>query len=340
VEPKPQEFDYLAVGGGLQTALLVLAIRDRRPAARIAVIERNEFLGGNHTWCFHETDLDADATRWIEPLVCHRWPGYDIRFPAFNSGMDRSYSAISSTRLHEVVQAQLEVEGSALHAGAVAHEVRGEGVTLADGRELGARLVIDARGPDANVAPRESGFQKFLGLEVRLENPHDLLRLLLMDACVDQAQGYHFVYALPLAPDRVLVEDTFFNASPHLDREHSRRTLRDWCTARGWRIATVEREEEGVLPMPWTGSLPPSGTGAIRAGYAGGWFHPGTGYSLPVAARLAQAIASHPIDAIRAGGLRPLFIEQQRQSEYCHFLNRLLFRRYPPHMRQYIFSRF
>ena len=43
--------------------------------------------------------------------------------------------------------------------------------------------------------------------------------------------------------------------------------------------------------MPWTGETAPCGPGVLEAGYRGGWFHPGTGYSLPVAARL---VSCHP----------------------------------------------
>lgn len=338
--PGLREYDYVAVGGGLQSALLVLTLRAQRPQARIAVIEQGPRLGGNHTWSFHGSDLDAAAQRWIQPLVVHRWEGYDVRFPEFTSILDRSYMSINTARLHDVVQGQLAVEGSDLFTGCVASGVHSDRVVLEDGRELRAGLVIDARGPDSVERPAECGFQKFLGQELRLTRDHGLQRPILMDACVDQTHGYHFVYALPIAPDRLLVEDTFFNTSPEIHHDQSRRTMQEWCEARGWHMASVEREEEGVLPMPWSGSLPATGTGPIRGGYAGGWFHPGTGFSLPVAARLAQAIASLSIADIRAGGLRPWFIEQQRQSEYCHFLNRLLFRWYPPHMRQHIFARF
>lgn len=49
-------FDYVIAGGGLQAGLLVLALRHREPTATIAVVERADTLGGNHTWSFHEAD--------------------------------------------------------------------------------------------------------------------------------------------------------------------------------------------------------------------------------------------------------------------------------------------
>ena len=50
------DFDYVLVGGGLQSGLLALAIRHHHPDARVALIERERQIGGNHTWSFHLGD--------------------------------------------------------------------------------------------------------------------------------------------------------------------------------------------------------------------------------------------------------------------------------------------
>ena len=92
--------------------------------------------------------------------------------------------------------------------------------------------------------------------------------------------------------------------------------------------------------MPWTFGQSFADGGVLEAGYRGGWFHPGTGYSLPVAARLAEAVAGADLDEIRTRGLPGLRREHDRQSRYCHVLNRFLFQWYPPNMRWHIFARF
>jgi len=65
-------YDYLLVGGGLQNALISLAVLDRRPEARIALIERDARLGGNHIWCFHADDVPDAAGHVLGPLMVHR----------------------------------------------------------------------------------------------------------------------------------------------------------------------------------------------------------------------------------------------------------------------------
>jgi lycopene beta-cyclase len=332
-------FDYALAGGGLQAALLVLAIRDRHPDARIALLERSERLGGNHTWCFHSGDVSAKARGWIQPLVSHSWEGYEVRFPGFERSLDDPYSCILPEQLDAAVEAALLPEGSALYRATEVAELSPTRILSANGQHVEARLVLDARGPGA--LPREgTGFQKFVGLEVELEQPHGLERPLLMDATVDQADGFRFMYVLPLGPRRLLVEDTRFANDATIDSDACRARIHAYCARRDWTIADISREEVGILPMPWTGATPEPRGGVLTAGYRGDWFHPATGYSLPVAARLAQAVADGDPDDIRARGMGAFWREHRRQRNYCQFLNRMLFRWYPPEMRWRVFARF
>ena len=77
---------------------------------------------------------------------------------------------------------------------------------------------------------------------------------MLMDATVEQRDGFRFMYVLPLAADRVLVEDTYFSDGIELDAAASRGAIADYVAARGWTVAAVDREETGVLPLPLRGS--------------------------------------------------------------------------------------
>ena len=74
-------FDYVVAGGGLQAGLLVAALARLQPAAKVAVVERADRLGGNHTWSFHAADVPEGAWPVVAPLVSASWPGYRVRFP-------------------------------------------------------------------------------------------------------------------------------------------------------------------------------------------------------------------------------------------------------------------
>jgi lycopene beta-cyclase len=102
----------------------------------------------------------------------------------------------------------------------------------------------------------------------------------------------------------------------------------------------VLREEIGVLPMPTRG-LPRQKLGSpFDAGYAGGWFHPTTAYSLPIALRVALAVAAVPPGESLSDALAPLAREQRRQFRFGAFLNRLLFGAFAPEDRWNVLARF
>jgi lycopene beta-cyclase len=217
-------------------------------------------------------------------------------------------------------------------------------VELDDGTVLRAAAVIDGRGPRESDA-LELGYQKFLGQELRLAAPHGLTAPVLMDASVAQHDGYRFVYVLPLAPDRLLVEDTFYADGPAFDEARLRRNIADYAAARGWRVLELLREERGVLPIVLSGdprAFWMEAAGVARSGLAAGLFHPTTGYSLPDAVALAARVADLPdlsagplFDAVRLHALR-----RWRARGFFRLLNRMLFRAAEPSLRWKVMQRF
>lgn len=335
-----QRFDFILAGGGLQSGLLALAIRARQPDAKVLIVERGGVLGGNHTWCFHESDVDGADRSWVEPLIEYRWPGYRVRFPDGDRMVEEPYFGLSSRRLHEVVTGALvDGPGCRILLETEITEVEEDRLVTADGHSFTADAVIDARGP-AREVPSDAGFQKFVGHEVELTQPHGLDRPVLMDARVDQEDGYRFFYLLPFGPRTLLVEDTRFSDSARLDREECAREITRYIEEAGWSVVRLVREEDGVLPMPWAGTFEIQSGGPLRAGYRGGWFHPGTGYSFPVAVRLAAFVAGYEPGRLFGPDFSAFAREQRRQTRFAHLLNRLLFRWYPPRYRTSIFERF
>ncbi len=336
------DFDYLLIGGGLQNGLIALALRQLSPSARLAIVERSSRLGGNHTWCFHADDVTDEAARVVEPLLVHRWPGYDVRFPRHTRRLDAPYAAVTSARFDETVRARVEpAPGCAVFSNCEAVEVADSHVTLADGRQLHANVVVDARGPARSwVEAGAAGFQKFVGLEVCVPN-HGVERPVLMDALVDQIDGFRFMYVLPFGPDHLLLEDTRFADGPELDVDDLTGRILDYADHHGFVIDHVVRTEKGVLPLPWSGDvLAPAPGAPLVGGYQGGWFHPVTGYSFPVAMQLAMYIATTPIDEVRGEGLDQLIAHQRRQLGFCHRLNRMLFTWFAPAKRFNVLERF
>ena len=70
-----------------------------------------------------------------------------------------------------------------------------------------------------------------------------------MDATVTQLDGYRFLYVLPLAEDRLLIEDTRYSDGPALDQAELARDIAAYAAQQGWTIVETVREENGVLPI-------------------------------------------------------------------------------------------
>jgi lycopene beta-cyclase len=335
-----ESFDYLLIGGGLQNSLIALAVLARNPSSRVCMVERGPAVGGNHLWCFHGSDLDHAGETLVAPLVIKRWDGYSVRFPGFERRLDSPYSAVSSERVAQrVAQVFADHPRCELILGRTALRVEATSATLDDGRVVDARIVIDARGPEAHSLAHVIGYQKFVGLELSLAAPCALTEPIVMDATVEQQDGFRFVYTLPLSPTRVLVEDTYFADDAELDAPLLRTRALKYARTLGIHEATVIREESGILPLP-SATTPTRASSPWQAGYAGGWFHPTTGYSFPIATRLALHVAATSPETLFDSAFEKLSREHARQQRYACLLNRLLFRAVPPPARRNVLERF
>jgi lycopene beta-cyclase len=331
--------DLLLVGGGLANGLLALRLAQVRPDLDVRIVEGSDRLGGVHTWSFFDADLTAAQQAWIAPLIVHRWPGYSVRFPQVQRRLSTGYRSVTAERFAAVIEAALP---GRVMLNAPAASVSANDVILADGRRLRARVVIDGRGPTA-TPDLALGFQKFVGLEVRLAAPHGLSEPIVMDACVDQAGGYRFIYTLPFDDRTLLIEDTRYTDGAELDRDVFRQGVLDYAAQQGWVIEAILREEDGVLPVALDGDIAahlerygPVALSGLRAGL----FHPTTGYSLPDAVRLADHLAEiiH-VDQV-AYDIRHRARNVWSERGFYRLLNRMLFRAAKPQERYKVLERF
>lgn len=340
---QPGKYDVAILGGGLAGALAALALAQRRPELSILLIEAGERVGGHHVWSFFESDIDP-ADRWlVAPLVCHSWPGHDVIFPRHARTLAGAYHSIRSERLDEVVRATLSPD--ALMCGRKVHTAGPTSVLLDDGQRIDAGAVIDARGC-GDLRKLSCGWQKFVGQELRLTKPHGLARPIVMDATVEQIDGYRFVYVLPMGPDRLFVEDTYYSDSPRLAPKTIAPRIRNYAAGRGWTVAEVLREEQGVLPVAMGGDFEAywrsGGDGIAKIGMRAGLFHPVTGYSLPDAVRSAVRLAAIPSFAgeVLHEQLYGEARAEWRSRRFYRMLCRMLFRAAAPEARWMVLAQF
>ena len=336
------DYDVVFAGGGLASTLAACRLKARRPELRLLIVEAGQRLGGNHTWSCHATDLTAEQNGWMAPFIAHRWPGQMVRFPKFTRTLRAPYQSITAQRLHDAALAQL---GGAVRLNTRIAALDRTSLSLENGERLTAACVIDGRG----AAPSRAlalAFQKFVGLEVRLAAPHGETMPVIMDATVSQTDGYRFVYTLPFSTDTILIEDTYYADGPHLEPDTLRARIEAYAASRGWRIAEILREETGTLPILLGGDIDAfwreSGGGAARIGLRAVLFHPTTGYSLPDAVAMADALADLRVMTSEGADRLIRLCSKQRWQErsFYRMLNRMLFLAAEPDRRYEVLQRF
>ena len=336
-------YDAILVGGGLAASLIALRLAETRPDFSILMIDRRPELAGDHTWSFHETDLTDETTRWIAPLVAKTWERQSIAFPRRRRSLRTGYRSITSASMRAALDATPNIYA---RTGADVIGLDADHVEMAGGERVPAPLVIDARGAEAMGEHFVLAWQKFLGLIVEVEGGHGEAEPTIMDATVPQLDGFRFVYLLPQDEKRILIEDTRYSDGSALDKDAMRQEVHAYAKAKGWRVTDTVHEESGVLPIAlahdagrmWD-AMPRT---AVPVGMRAGLFHAITGYSFPLAVRVAELIATSP--ELKT---EPVFerVEHYARGEakrqwFFRFLNRMLFRGSPPDHRWFIMQRF
>jgi len=159
-----------------------------------------------------------------------------------------------------------------------------------------------------------------------------------MDVREDQARGFEFLYELPFGPDRVLLEYTRFGDEPACDEARAEALINTRLSEAGVNVAERLRTERGCLPMPYSAPARTSDA-AVAGGYAGGWYHAATGYSMPLAVRFADLVARAAPERL-ADELAAAAAADSLRRGFARFLNRLLFCLVTPGDRWKIFRRF
>jgi lycopene beta-cyclase len=318
----------LIAGGGLAGCLAALAMAKQRPEVPLMLVEDSDRFGGNHIWSFLEPEIPEEHRWLIDPLISMSWPGYYVAFPGRSRKLSIPCYGIRSEDLDGLVRDTLRPDQYRLNTRVVA--VRENELGLPGGEAIRADAAIDTRGP-SSLSMLALGWRKFVGREFQFDRPHRVDLPVLVDATVDQVDGFHFFYCLPLSEDRLLVEDTYFSDTPHFDKDKIRGRIEAYLALRGWSGGVAEREESGALPIAlsddvhafWRGS----GARVPKLGVRGGFFHPSTGYSLADA--VATAIQLSEQRDYAGAKLHDLFESEVgqlwRKREFYRVFNAALF---------------
>jgi lycopene beta-cyclase len=240
-----------------------------------------------------------------ERLARRTWPEAVVRFGAGDRRvLHRAYVRIDKQCLAERLLLSCEAGGVRWIDGLAAGARHGSAcsyVRCEDGREIPARVVVDASGHQPALVHRPArpaqGFQTAFGLVVPYDGPlFPPHRAVLMDwsppgVPLPERRGTppSFLYALPLGDGRLFVEETVLVGRPAVRLEVLERRLRRRLAALGICAEGPLEQERCWIPMG--GALPDLRQRIVGFGGAAGMVHPATGYLLTRVLERAPVLA-------------------------------------------------
>jgi lycopene beta-cyclase len=251
-----------------------------------------------HTYCLWAEELtaaagplglDAGAVAAVHPAVVVRTAAGGER------RLGRRYARLRNDVLHAALLDRAREHGAHLLDGRVA-TVRAEGgrevAVLADGTELRAGAVLDARGAGPGAAQQRAWGEVVAGPVDALVPPGSAL---LMDwtALAGAGGPPAFLYGLPLDDGRTLLEATSLAARPPVPLPDLRARLAAVLGSAGLR--PVGPPERVAIPLD---ARPRRSGPGTPLGAAAGLVHPATGYSVGASLQLGPRVAA----VLAAGG--------------------------------------
>lgn len=329
--------DFAIIGGGLAGCLTFLALKHKLPGLRVHLFEAEGTVCGNHTWSFHETDIKAanksgELEAWLRPCISRTWREQEVHFPEYSRVLSNPYHSIFSHDLAAKVTAMGRESIHTHHRLTRIQKTEQDLYQLhfADAPPVQTHSYLLARGWQELPADLPVGWQKFVGLEVQLHNPHGLQRVILKDACQPQIDGYRFFYTLPLSEKTLLIEDTYYSNHALLKTERIEKEIHAYAERKGWQIESVLRRETGALPLYL--KIPPAREATLEnqgpsLGAESVLVHPVTGYTTPYTLRAIDKIvcdSSLTVPAMKRA-LTQMQKNESRRLYYFTILNRMLF---------------
>ncbi len=329
--------NLILIGAGLNNALIAWFVKRRNPALKITVLEKSRSMDELRTWSFHENDVEF--LEELKPLVYCGWPGHEVKFPKYSRKFQSEYFCVKPKQLQKelagILMSELKFLSEVINIDT--HQV-----TLKSGETFEADCVIDGRGAQRMTSV---AYQKFLGLTLRFKKPHGLSYPILMDANVPQLDGYRFFYVLPFSSDQLLIEDTRYSSKSEIDLQKYEQDILTYAEKHFGPIEEICERESGVLPLPMDSDFQSTlseGTKVPLSGYAGGFFHPVTGYSLPDGVRIADRISK--LSRLTTEGVKEVLDrytdERSSRTKFFCMLNRMMFLAAPETERYKVFEYF
>jgi lycopene beta-cyclase len=280
-------------GGGAAAGIAALVMARRRPDVSVMLVGEDEHFGGDRTLLVHDDALTADEREIILSLGGARWDAQYVAFPGRSRKLRLAVHAIEPGCIDRAVRETLRPPQYRRGAKIVA--VRDQSLLLAGGETITAEGALDAR-DTVHLSTLELGWRKSAARTLGFASPHPVDLPVAVDATLEQGEGCRYFSLLPLAPERLQVEEVIYSAAPDFDAEAAGARVLAYAARRGWKDVTAGDGESDVAPVALGGDFAAywrlGGARVAKLGVRGGFFHPTTGCQGPDALRTALFLAA------------------------------------------------
>jgi lycopene beta-cyclase len=317
------QHELLILGGGcagLSLARRLAAIGQRSPETLL--LEKRASYTNDRTWCFW-----SEPTAELNHLVHHRWANISVSTDIDKEVVDCrpfTYAMIPSLAFYdESVEKVAQSTKIKLDLGVSVHSTPQKlgnlwFVETSTGTHS-ARMVVDTRPTEVPNHKESLLWQSFLGHEIECSVPvFDPSIAELMHFATVREGRILFFYLLPTSTNRALLEVTVF-AEEALAPESLKKELSDFIDRRVQGLSyTVQRTENGILPMNPGFLSPQIDPTYVKAGLFSGGARPSSGYAFQRIQRWAETCAQalgagkpptmHPMDPMALRMMDGLFL--------------------------------
>lgn len=249
---------------------------------QILVVDKAPKLQNDRTWCFWENQNGL-----FESIVHHQWKQLDFFSNDYSSALEIDpyrYKMIRGIDLYQHVQRKAANKNNVhFHY----EEVIGIGtendqavLTLASGKITADYIFNSILFQEPKIKSHEYMLlQHFKGWVIETPTPvFDSTKATFMDFRVSQEEGTTFMYVLPIADNKALVEYTLFTEQLLPKEKYEEALIQYLSQYLNIDAFTIEHEEFGIIPM--TNHVFPSVQGrVVYIGIAGGQAKGSSGYA-------------------------------------------------------------
>ncbi|KAK1264231.1 Capsanthin/capsorubin synthase, chromoplast [Acorus gramineus] len=309
------EYDVAIIGCGPAGLRLAEQVSARWSTARTLCIDPSPLSAWPNNYGAW-VDEFASLGGGLESCLDVTWPHASVYFDGRDAPpkrLARPYARVSRGALKSLLLENCASQGVRFHAARawkVSHDEEGlrSTVSCSDGREVRARLVVDASGFGSSFigynAPQRTprtGYQIAHGVLAEVEaHPFALDEMVLMDwrdahlGCEPDMRARNdahptFLYAMPFDEKLIFLEETSLVSRPAVAYKEVKARMAARLRHMGIRVKRVLEEEKCLIPMG--GPLPRLPQSVMGIGGSAGLVHPSTGYMVSRALAMAPIVA-------------------------------------------------